>query len=117
MSLSMHCLFLLILIHENEKYYIYDFGDDQKAEIKAIFNRIDKKCGSLGIPYFFGEFGAIGDHPEMTERAKYADYVTSLCNEYKTTAFWWVGLLDRSTNTWLEDEAPIVDALVKNRVK
>ena len=37
--------------------------------------------------------------------------------EYKTTAFWWMGLLDRSTNTWLEDEAPIVDALVKNRVK
>lgn len=104
-------------IDEDEKFYIYDFGDDQKAEIKAIFNRIDKKCGSLGIPYFFGEFGAIGDHPEMTERAKYADYVTSLCNEYKTTAFWWMGLLDRSTNTWLEDEAPIVDALVKNRVK
>ena len=52
----------------------------------------------------------------MTERAKYADYVTSLCNEYKTAAFWWMGLLDRSTNTWLEDEAPIVDAMVKNRI-
>ena len=29
-------------IDEDEKYYIYDFGEDQKAEIKAIFNRIGK---------------------------------------------------------------------------
>ena len=104
-------------IDDNMKYYIYDFGTDQKAEIDQIFNRIDKKCGALGIPYFFGEFGAIGDHPEMTERAKYADYITSKCNEYKTAALWWMGLLNRSTNKWIDDEAPIVDALVKNRVK
>lgn len=105
-------------IDENEKYYIYDFGDDQKAEISAIFNRVDKKCSALGIPYFFGEFGAIGDHPEMSERAKYADFFTSKCNEYKTAGLWWMGLIDRNNNnTWLEDEAPIVDALVKNRVK
>lgn len=104
-------------IDEEEKYYIYDFGDEQKSEIDDIFNRVDKKCSALGIPYFFGEFGAIDDHAEMTERAKYADYVTSKCNEYKTAALWWMGLLNREKNTWLEEEAPIVDAMVKNRVK
>ena len=67
------------------------------------------------IPYFFGEFGAIGDHVEMAERAKYADYVTKKFNEYKTAGLWWSGLMDRNTQTWTENE--IVDALVKNRVK
>lgn len=104
-------------IDEEEKYYIYDFKDDQKTEIDQIFNRVDNKCSALGIPYFFGEFGAIGDHVDMAERAKYADYVTAKCNEKRTAALWWSDLIDRSTSTWIEEQLPIVNAMVKNRVK
>lgn len=100
-------------IDENEKYYIYDFDDTQKAVIYDIFTRADKRCSNLGIPYFFGEFGAIGDHPEMTERVKYATYFMELCNEKKTAGLWWSGLLDRSTQTWTEED--IIDALAATR--
>ena len=99
----------------SEDYYINYFGDDQKSEIDAIFQRVDKRCGQLGIPYFFGEFGAIGSHPAMAERAKYADYITKKFNEYQTAGLYWSGLLDRNTQEWTESE--IVDAMVANRVK
>ena len=100
---------------DKKNSYIYKLEAKQQTEIDDIFTRVDKKCNSLMIPYFFGEFGAIGDHVEMAERAKYADYVTKKFNEYKTAGLWWSGLMDRNTQTWTENE--IVDALVKNRVK
>ncbi len=100
-------------IDENEKYYIYDFGDDQKTEIADIFNRVDKRCSDLAIPYFFGEFGAIGDHPEMAERAKYASFFMEQCNQKHTAGLWWMGLLDRSTQEWTEEA--IINALVEAR--
>lgn len=100
---------------EQKSYYINVFGADQQTEIDAIFDRVSKKCNALGVPYFFGEFGAIGDHPGMAERAKYADYVTQKFNEYKTAGLWWSGLIDRNTQTWTEEE--IIDAMVKNRIK
>ena len=98
---------------QQKSYYINVFGADQKAEIDAIFDRVSKRCNALGVPYFFGEFGAIGDHPGMEERAKYATYFMQRCNENKTAGLWWSGLLDRSTQTWTEED--IIDALAAAR--
>lgn len=97
---------------DSQQYYINIFDADQKAVIDEIFSRVNKKCNELGVPYFFGEFGAIGTHAEMTERIKYAQYLASKFVEYKTAGLWWMGLYDRKANKWYEDE--IVKALFDN---
>lgn len=45
----------------------------------------------------------------MGERVKYANYVATQMKKYNTTGLWWMGLYDRSTHEWYEEE--IVDAL------
>ena len=92
-------------------YYIYSFDSNCKTEIDNIFTRVDKRCSDLNIPYIFGEFGAIGEHPDMAERIKYAQYMTSKFKAYHTSGLWWMGLYDRSTKNWYESE--IVDALLQ----
>ncbi len=100
---------------QQKSYYVNYFGTDQKTEIDGIFARVDRRCSALGVPYFFGEFGAIGDHPEMAERVKYADYLSKKFNEYKTSGLWWSGLIDRTTQKWTEED--IIDKIASNRVK
>ena len=68
-------------------------------------------AGELGVPYIFGEFGAIGSHVSMNERVKYAQYMKQKFVQYNTTGLWWMGLLDRRTLNWYESD--IADALVK----
>lgn len=93
-------------------YWINYFDSDCQTEIDDIFNRVDAHfLGKLGIPYIFGEFGAIGSHPEMAERVKYAQYMAKKFKEYGTTGLWWMGLYDRQKGEWNESE--IVDALMK----
>lgn len=98
---------------DDKQYYINIFDTDQKAVIDAVFSRVDKKCNELGVPYFFGEFGAIGTHPDMAERLKYANYLAGKFNEYNTTGLWWMGLYDRAANKWYEEE--IVNALMSTK--
>ena len=96
----------------SQQWYIYMFDDTCKQEIDDLFARVDKRfSGDLGVPYIFGEFGAIGTHPGMTERVKYAQYMMQKFAQYNTTGLWWMGLLDRKTLNWYEPE--IVDVLVK----
>lgn len=93
-------------------YHIDYFDTDCQTEIDAIFNRVDAHfLGKLGVPYIFGEFGAIGTHPDMAERVKYAQYMAKKFKEYGTTGLWWMGLYDRQKREWNESE--IVDALMK----
>ena len=47
----------------------------------------------------------------MTERVKYATYLRQKFNDYKTSGLWWMGLFDRKTLTWYEED--IVNALLK----
>lgn len=99
---------------DEQAYYINIFDADQKAVIDAIFERVNKRCvNELGVPYFFGEFGAIGTHPDMNERLKYAEYLAQKFNAYNTTGLWWMGLIDRKTLKWYEDE--IVDKLFSTK--
>jgi len=94
----------------DQEYYMYSFDSQCTNEIDAMFARVDKRCEELAIPYIFGEFGAIGTHPDMAERIKYAQYLTKKFNEYGTTGLWWMGLYDRSGKKWYEYE--IVNALM-----
>ena len=95
----------------DDQYWLYIFDDDCKKEIDDIFSRVDKRFGSdFGVPYFFGEFAAGGTHVDMKERVKYAQYMVQKFKQYNTTGLWWMGLMDRLTLTWYEDD--IVKALM-----
>ncbi len=93
-----------------ENYYIMMFNDECRNEIDAIFQRVHKRFAEdFGVPYFFGEFGAIGTHPDMAERIKYAQYMAKKFREYNTTGLWWMGLFERRMKNWYEIE--IVNAM------
>ncbi len=93
-----------------QNYYIYIFDSACQQEIDDIFVRVDKRFSSdFGVPYIFGEFAAGGTHVAMSERVKYAQYMKQKFAQYNTTGLWWMGLMDRSTLVWTEDD--IVKAL------
>jgi endoglucanase len=86
------------------------FDDDCKAVIDGVFNRVSNRASTVGVPFVFGEFGAIDENKSMAERIKYAKYLKSKFNQYDTAGLWWMGLIDRKTLEWYEDE--IVTALL-----
>ena len=85
------------------------FNDECKAEIDGVFQRVMKRSSDLGIPAFFGEFGAIDGKKDPAERIKYAQYMAQKFKANATAGLWWMGLFDRVTLNWNEQE--IVDAL------
>lgn len=96
---------------DDDTYYIYMFDESCTAEIDQIFERVDTRFNELGIPYFFGEFGAIGTHPDMAERVKYAQYMAQKMSQYKTTGLWWMGLIQRRGSMKVYEQE-IVDMLI-----
>lgn len=92
-------------------YNIEVFDDACKSEIDAVFNRVSNRASAVGIPFIFGEFGAIDESKSMAERIKYAQYLKSKFQQYETAGLWWMGLYDRKKAEWYEQE--IVDALMK----
>ncbi|MGI6224432.1 MAG: cellulase family glycosylhydrolase [Prevotella sp.] len=90
-------------------YNIYTFDDNCKAEVRGVVDRCVDRFNNLGIPFIFGEFGAIDEKKDMNERIKYATYIATLMKQNYTTGLWWMGLYDRNTNKWYEEA--IVDAL------
>src|SRR5574344_360391 len=92
-------------------YNIKVWGSSCEATVDDVFKRVGQMCNALGIPYIYGEFGAIDENKNMNERVKYATYLAGKFKEYKTTGLWWMGLYDRKTNKWYEDE--LVKALFK----
>lgn len=94
-----------------EKYYITMFGAEQQQEVLDVINRVSKRFGELGVPWIFGEFGAIGTHADISERIKYARFVTQQLKARGTTGLWWMGLINRKNLNWYEAE--IVDALMQ----
>ncbi|MBQ0046931.1 MAG: cellulase family glycosylhydrolase [Prevotellaceae bacterium] len=97
---------------DNGEYNVFVWSSDCEQEINAIAERVNKRFNDLGVPYIYGEFGAIDEGKDMGERIKYAKYAMSKFKSYETTGLWWMGLLDRKTLKWYEDE--IVDALSNN---
>lgn len=94
---------------DDEQYYIKVFDTSCQTEIDNVFSRISTRCNAMGVPYFFGEFGAIGTHPEMAERVKYTEYMRKKFAEYGTSGLWWSNLYNRSTGVWYEED--LVNAL------
>ena len=92
-------------------YNIKIFDDDCKATIDGVFSRVSKRATECGIPYIFGEFGAIDEEKSMAERVKYAAYLNTKFKANKTAGLWWMGLYDRKADNWYEPD--IVDALMK----
>lgn len=95
---------------EAKEYNKLVFDASCEAEIDAIFARVDKRFREeLGMPYFFGEFGAIDAVKPMEERVKYAQKMVLMFDKYNTSGLWWMGLYDRKTANWYEED--IVNAL------
>lgn len=92
-------------------YNIYNFDSSCQQEIDGVFSRTSARFNNVGIPFILGEFGAIDEKKDMTERIKYATYLAQKFKDYSTVGLWWMGLYDRDTNNWYEQE--IVDALFK----
>lgn len=98
--------------NDNGEYNITEWDSSCEEEIDAITYRVNKRFVDLGIPYIFGEFGAIDEGKDMSERVKYATYVVSKFKSYETKGLWWMGLFNRNTMTWYEPE--IVSAIKAN---
>ncbi len=83
------------------------------SECEATIDEVVVNCfncfNELGIPFIFGEFGAIDEEKNMSERVKYATYIATKMVQYNTAGLWWMGLYDRSNHEWYEQE--IVNAL------
>lgn len=90
-------------------YNIKIFDDDCKATIDGVFSRVSARATACGIPFIFGEFGAIDEEKSMAERVKYATYLNEKFKAYKSAGLWWMGLYDRKADNWYESD--IVNAL------
>ena len=98
--------------NDNGEWSILTFNQECKDEIDAVFSRVMKRSSDLGIPAFFGEFGAIDGKKDSGERIKYAQYMAQKFKANSTAGLWWMGLIDRPSLNWYESE--IVDALFNN---
>ncbi len=88
---------------------VYVFDSSCTSEIDAVFSRLTTRFNNVGIPFILGEFGAIDEGKDMSERVSYATYVAQKLKAAGTTGLWWMGLYDRSSDNWYEDR--IVSAL------
>ena len=117
--LDLHSNHLIATVHSYDPYNFcndggewnhYVFDSECEQEIDDIFLRVEKRFAQeLGMPFFFGEFGAIDRKKAMAERIKYAKYMATKFKAYGTTGLWWMGLYDREEMEW--DEEEIADAL------
>lgn len=98
--------------NDNGEWNIYVWDNACIAEVDEFTKRIDDRFSELGIPYIYGEFGAIDEKKDMGERIKYAQYMASKMKQYNTTGLWWMGLYNRRSRKWYEGE--IVNALFEN---
>ena len=80
------------------------FDADCEATIDGVFSRVSNKANEVGVPFIFGEFGAIDEGKSLNERIKYAKYLKQKFAQYETAGLWWMGLIDRKTLDWYEDE-------------
>lgn len=98
--------------NDNGEYNVLVWSSECEAEIDALTARVNNRFNDLGMPYFYGEFGAIDENKDKGERIKYAKYIMNKFKQYETTGLWWMGLFDRKKLDWYDQE--IVDALSQN---
>lgn len=82
--------------------------DDDKAEIDALFERINKYAGGASgwnVPVIIGEFGAQDMSGNEENRAVYTKYFVETAKKYGITCIYWddggsMGIIDRNTYEW-----------------
>jgi len=94
-------------------------------DIDALFERLDRRFISRGIPVVMGETGMLNKDENTADRAAWADYYTSVAAELGIPCLWWdngiratttneaFGLMHRQIPEWHYPE--IVEAFVKNQ--
>ncbi|MCL2819793.1 MAG: glycoside hydrolase family 5 protein [Oscillospiraceae bacterium] len=94
-------------------------------DIDALFERLDKRFISRGIAVVMGETGMLNKDENHADRARWADYYTSVAANLGIPCIWWdngirstttneaFGLMHRQIPMWYNPE--IVDAFVKNQ--
>jgi len=92
-------------------YNINVFNADCTAAIDDIVKRCVDRAANLGMPFIFGEFGAIDEEKSMAERVKYATYVGQKLKANGTSGLWWMGLYDRKK---LEVYEPLIVNALQN---
>ncbi len=97
--------------NDNGEWNVNIFDATCEKEISDLVARVANRADQLGVPFFFGEFGAIDENKSMSERIKYASFITGELKNRGTTGLWWMGLIDRNSLNWYEAE--LVDALFK----
>ncbi len=106
---SIHCYDPYNFCNDNGEYNVYVWDSACEKELDDLTLRVNNRFNTLGIPYIYGEFGAIDEKKDMGERIKYAKYMATKMKSYNTTGLWWMGLYNRRRKIWYESE--IVDAL------
>ena len=92
-----------------------------KAELDSIFNYLEDRYISQGIPVIIGEFGAMNKE-NLTDRVRWAEYYVSAAKTRGIPCIWWdnnafsgsgenFGLLNRGSVNFQYPE--LVDALMK----
>lgn len=81
------------------------------ADVDDVFNRLNNKFISKGIPVVMGEWASTNKN-NLNERVKHAEYYVKKAKAVKIPTIWWdnnnptantqdaMGLLNRSNNTW-----------------
>ena len=95
--------------NDNGEWNTPMFDATGESELDEMTLLVNNRFNELGIPYIYGEFGAIDEAKDMGERVKYAKYMVTKMKAYNTTGLWWMGLYDRRKKKWYEAE--IVNAL------
>lgn len=117
---DIHANHIIVSIHsydpynfccDNGEWNINVFDSSCEEEIDAIFTRVHKRFAEDFVPYIFGEFGAIDESKATAERIKYAQYMAKKFKQYNTTGLWWMGLINRNTLAWYDNE--VVEALME----
>ncbi len=83
-----------------------DWGtEEDKAEIDALFERINQYASGWNVPVIIGEFGAQDMSGNEENRAVYVKYFVETAGEYGITCIYWddggsMKIIDRTTCEW-----------------
>ena len=106
------------------EYNIYQWDSNCEAVVDELTARVHSRFTALGLPYLYGEFGALDPDKQLSERIKYARHIMHKFVSYGTTGIWWDsdnarksfhGLFNRKALQW--NETDILNIFVNDTKK